>query len=301
MTRHLSYDMQELGFLARSNRVRDAGHSRRTVETAIASGQLTRPARGWLATRSAERDAVIAVLHRGVLTDASALGSRGLWRGLDRSIHVLVPPNCPGLVCAPRVPLSQFTPYKHATNGVVKHWGTQRAPVTGQPDWRVSVVDALASFARSHSEEMFVAAVDHALHADALRVGEVPLLFDLLPARLRASRRLIHGEAESGTESLTRLRLRAKLERLGHRVEIQVPVGHHRIDILIDGWLAIEADSEEWHASQRLSDLRRDAWLTARGYRVERYDYQQVMYEWNTVEAAILEILRTARPARAPR
>lgn len=301
MTRPLNYDMQELGFLARSSRVRHLGHSRRAVEVAIAAGWLTRPSRGWLATCAAERDAVIAVLHRGVLTDASALGSHGVWRGLDRSIHVLVPPNCPGLVCTPRVPLSQFAPDKHATSGVVKHWGTQRARVTGQPDWRVSVVDALASFARSHSEEMFVAAVDHALQTDALQIGEVPLLFDILPARLRASRRLIHGEAESGTESLARLRLRAKLERLGHRVDIQVPIGPHRIDILIDGWLAIELDSEEWHSSQRLDDLRRDAWLTARGYRVERYDYQQVMYEWDSVERAICEILRTARPARAPR
>ena len=98
--------------------------------------------------------------------------------------------------------------------------------------------------------------------------------------------------AEAGTESIARLRLAG----LGH-IEIQVEIGPYRVDLLIDGWLAIEIDSEEWHSSTRVEDLRKSAWLTARGYRVEHFDYNQVMTAWPTVEEAIRQSLGRPRPA----
>ena len=97
----LRYDLQANGFLVRTSRLRELGHSRAEVAAALAEGWLARPARLWVATRQAQRDAVIAVLHRGVLTSASALGSMGVWRGVDRSIHVLVPPTCNAGVSRP--------------------------------------------------------------------------------------------------------------------------------------------------------------------------------------------------------
>ena len=82
-------------------------------------------------------------------------------------------------------------------------------------------------------------------------------------------------------------------------MEIHVEIGPYRVDLLIDGWLAIEIDSEEWHAATRLEDLRKSAWLTARGYRVEHYDYSQVMTAWPTVDEAIRQSL--GQPRRVPR
>ena len=284
----LRYDMQVNGFLVRSSTLRTMGHTRAEVTAALAEGWLTRPARRWVATRQASRDAVIAILHRGMLTSASALGSMAIWRGLDRSIHVLVAPTSNAQVTKPLVALTSFAQPTHLTHGVVRHWGVEHARVTGQPEWRVSAVDALAQFGRDSSLENFVAAVDSGLHTGVLRPSDVPLLAKLVPLRLKNALRLVDGRAEAGTESVARLRLSG----LGRTIEVQVKIGPYRVDLLIDGWLAIEIDSEEWHGSARVEDLQKSTWLTARGYRVEHFDYSQVMHGWATVEAAIRAVLR---------
>ena len=279
----LRYDLQTHGHLMRTSRLRDLGHSRREIDAAIAEGWLLRPVRGWLATHAAERDAVIAVLHRGALTSASALGSMGVWRGLDRSIHVRVDPHGSGGVSRSAVPLADFAQPKHPTYGVIRHWAAPRDDALG---WRVSAVEALAAFARNAPAEHFVAAVDSGLHTGALLPSDVPLLHRHLPLRLHSAMLLVDGRSEAGTESIARLRLAG----LGH-IEIQVEIGPYRVDLLIDGWLAIEIDSEEWHSSTRVEDLQKSAWLTARGYRVEHFDYSQVMSAWPTVEEAIRQSL----------
>ena len=296
----LRYDLQTLGFLARTSQLRELGHTRREIDAAIAEGWLARPARPWVATSSAERDAVIAVLHRGRLTGASALGSLGVWRGLDRAIHVLVRPHASGVVSRSAVPLAEFAQPRHPTRGVVRHWGIEHARLPGQPEWRASAVDALAAFARHSDADDLVAGIDSALHTGVLRPIDVPLLSALLPQRLQGALRLVDGRAESGTESLARLRL----ARLHCSIEPQVEIGPYRVDLLLDGWLAIEIDSEEWHGTQRVEDARKSAWLTARDYRVERFDYQQVLFEWPTVEAAVRAALARPSPDRprpAPR
>ena len=287
----LRHDLQANGFLVRSTRLRELGHSRREIDTAIVEGWLTRPVRPWLATAQAERDAVIAILHHGRLTSASALGSMGVWRGLDRSIHVLVDPHGTGGVSRVTVPLAGFVQPRHPTQGVVRHWGVERVP--SLREWRVSAVDVLAAFARDASAEHFVAAVDSGLHTGALRPGDVPLLAALLPLRLRGDLRLVDGRAESGTESIARLRLAG----LGRTIDVQMEIGPYRVDLLIDGWLAVEIDSEEWHSRTRVEDLTKSAWLTGRGYRVEHFDYTQVMNAWPTVEEAIRQSLGQPQPA----
>ena len=287
----LRYDLQANGFLVRTTRLRELGHSRTEVAAAIAEGWLARPARLWVATRRAQRDAVIAVLHRGVLTSASALGSMGVWRGVDRSIHVLVAPTSNAGVSRPLVPLTSFAQPRHPTEGVARHWASKREHAG--PEWRVSAVDALAAFARDSTPEHFIAAVDSALQTGVLSPSDVPLVAARLPLRLKALLGKVDGRAEAGTESIARLRLAS----LGRTIEIQVKVGRYRVDLLIDGWLAIEIDSEEWHSTTRVDDLRKSAWLTARGYRVEHFDYSQVINEWPTVEAAIRRALGQPRPA----
>ena len=295
MPNDLHYDMQTLGFLARSSRLHQLGHSRERVARAVRDGWLTRPVRPWLATRAAPRDAIIAVTHRGTLTDASALGARGIWRGLDRSIHVLLNPSSPGSVATSTVPLSQFAQPKHLTAGVVRHWGRDQTPAADDVDWLVSVGHALRSFGRSQAPEALVAAADSALHSGELRHSELAALFTSLPQRRARTLGDVDGRAEAGTESLARQRLRP----LARELEIQVRIGKHRVDLLIDGWLVVEIDSEEFHAATRLENLQRDAWLTAQGYRVVRLDYAQVMYEWHACEAAVLDLLRFP-PIRRP-
>jgi len=289
MTNSLRYDLQQLGHLARTAQLGRLGHGRRSIESAVREGWLTRPVSSWVATRDARRDAVIAAAHRGVLTNSSALDSYGVWRAVDPRIHVLVPAHSSGGHKKLLVSLTEFPPPAIASSGVVRHWGTPRTPTAG---WRVTVVDALASFASTQSPEFFVAAVDSALHTGALLPAMLPWLRQVLPARLQRELDLVDARAGAGTETLARLRLAI----LGCRCDIQVTVGPYRLDLLIDGWLNIEIDSEAWHGSDRLTFSRRDTWLVARGFVVLRFDYDEIMFEWPACLAAIQTALLIGPP-----
>src|SRR5690606_11987522 len=72
----------------------------------------------------------------------------------------------------------------------------------------------------------------------------------------------------------------------GVRVRQQVQIGPDRVDVVLGDRLVVELDSKEFHDKAR--DYARDARLSARGYRTLRFTYQQVMYEWPSVEAAVL-------------
>ena len=96
--------------------------------------------------------------------------------------------------------------------------------------------------------------------------------------------------ADSGSESLFRFRM----ARLGILLQSQVEIsGVGRVDFLIGHRLIVEIDSRTHHGgfAQRLRDLDRDAIATALGYHCLRFDYQQVLHDWATVEAAVLAIV----------
>jgi len=286
MTNHLRYDLQQLGFLAPASSLTRLGHSRTVIDTAVEQGWLTRPVRPWLATLEARQDAVIAVSHHGVLTNSSALESYGVWRGLDTRTHVRLRANNTGRPSTINGDLSAFMPSRVPGGGLVRHW----ARVGDDLDtaaWRASPLEALTSFAKSQSIPYFIAAVESALHLHVFHPRQLTRLAERLPARLRPYLATVDGRSEAGTETLARL----GLAPLGRRVEIQVTVGPHRLDILIDGWLNIEIDSEEWHGKDRLKFSQRDTWLVGRGYWVLRFDYSEVMYEWPACIAAIRETL----------
>ena len=65
--------------------------------------------------------------------------------------------------------------------------------------------------------------------------------------------------------------------------------GVGRVDFVFGDRLVIEVDGREFHASpdQFESDRRRDAVLSALGYRVLRFSYRQVMDRWDEVELAV--------------
>ena len=119
--------------------------------------------------------------------------------------------------------------------------------------------------------------------------------------------------SESGLETIMRL----GLGRLGCAVEPQVRIqgiapngrdgrvdfvvdGWLVIDFVVDGWLVIEVDGDGFH--DPAADRIRNSVLVRRGYRWHRFGYQQIMTDWASVEATIVELLRYppgfARPAR---
>jgi len=91
--------------------------------------------------------------------------------------------------------------------------------------------------------------------------------------------------ADSGLESYVRMRLRW----LPARVVSQAWVLGHRVDFLIGERLVLQIDGGHHVDAQRTSDIRHDAELTLRGYRVMRVGYVQVMHHWPEVQARIMQ------------
>jgi very-short-patch-repair endonuclease len=62
------------------------------------------------------------------------------------------------------------------------------------------------------------------------------------------------------------------------------------VDFVIGERLVIEVDGAEYHTDpvRFEADRRRDALLSARGYRVLRFSYRLVIDDWPTVETAVL-------------
>lgn len=51
------------------------------------------------------------------------------------------------------------------------------------------------------------------------------------------------------------------------------------MDLLIDGWLVIELDGDEFH--DPVADRGRNATLVRLGYRIHRFGYDQVIKGWS--------------------
>lgn len=115
-----------------------------------------------------------------------------------------------------------------------------------------------------------------------------------LPAYARWLVDIGRSDADSGLESLVRLRL----HMLGILVECQVLIsGVGRVDFIIDGRLILEIDGRRNHdsASHRHKDLARDAAASARGMETLRFDFAQVVYDWSAVQTAIIAALARCR------
>lgn len=109
-----------------------------------------------------------------------------------------------------------------------------------------------------------------------------------LPAPHREALLRADGICESGTETVFHERSR-RIRRL-HDVRRQVTIaGVGRVDFLIGDRLVIEIDGFAYHSDpeQFEQDRRRDAALSALGYRVLRFSYHQVMSRWPEVEGAV--------------
>ncbi|HEY8589873.1 MAG TPA: hypothetical protein VIL55_10010 [Naasia sp.] len=134
------------------------------------------------------------------------------------------------------------------------------------------------------------AVLDSLIHR---RIASERLIRDVLariPDHYGALAARLDGRSEEGIETIARVRL----ADAGIVAEPQVVVpGIGRVDLLIDGWLAIEVDGRETHAQQAAftSDRRRTALLLQRGIDVLHFSYSQVIYEWPLVLGTVLSML----------
>ncbi len=162
------------------------------------------------------------------------------------------------------------------------------------PLGQVGLETALLHIRVCAGDEAFFAAFE-----SAWRIGRLPAaarrrVRDALPASARWLVDLARSDADSGIESLIRLRLHV----LGIRLECQVEIrGVGRADFLIEGCLIVEADGRENHhgAERRHKDLMRDAAASRLGYETLRFDYAQIVHDWPATQRAIIAAVRRAR------
>lgn len=272
-----AYLLERFGGISHGSRIQQYGCSRSEVRRAADAGRIDRVRQGVYALPDLDPDIVTAAAHGGALTCASALRAWGVWvlPEPDRSIHVW-------LGKAGRA-------HAHPGCACSVHFSVGRSALGLAP-----VADCLIHAYRCIDGEAFFAAYESAWNKRLIGAHDRARIRAALPRSAEWMLDLARPDAESGLESLLRLRLHL----LGIRLDCQVDIaGVGRVDFVVGRRLILEVDGRENHAGvdRRHRDLMRDAAASARGFETLRFDYAMVVHDWPSVVAAIEQaLLRTA-------
>lgn len=278
--------LEKLPPIVTTTTLRDVGLSRDQVRRLVEDGQLRRLRRGFCARPDAPLAATRAVRLGGRLTSYSALQASEVWCPPgDERLHVGVRTRAHDL----RDP-DTGEPLRPRSD-VVLHWKCASLPPGAPFRPVVPMGEAIRHLPADLDRGHVVAVIDSALRHQVITRGQLEESFAGVP-RLRSALAAADPRAESGTESVARVRLQqARLDP-----DIQVWIGRRRVDFLLAGRVIVEVDGKEFHddpaAFER--DRRRAAELTAKGFRVLPFSYSQVMYAWPECLAAIRAALWTA-------
>ena len=226
---------------------------------------------------------MVAVRTRSWLTCTSALVRWG--------VPVAVPPHVPHLASS-----------RHRSEPRVS-WHRLRdgVPPDRGPDHRTRSVDpvtALAHAVRCLSRRDALVVVDGALRQRLVTRGELKVALSRHDPR-GAAWVLHHADdrAESALESVLRhLLLQAGLTRFEPQVHLR---GVGRVDLLLDGWLVLEADGREHHSNK--GDFLRDRDRLAAGcsgHVTLRFGHDDLMYRPEWVLRRVVETRRAFGPGR---
>lgn len=260
--------LNTLGRMARTSELRRRGVSRDELSRAVRAGEVRRPRQGVYALPDTAEAWIHAASHGGTIGCAQAAAAHGLWvLRLPGTNHIWM-----GGAGTPR----------STCDDCVLHWDEGRVRV-GEA---APVPNALLQIATCCGEDMFFAALESALRQSLLSPAGLIWLRRHLPTSLRWLVAFARADADSGLESLIRLRL----HRIGIAVSTQVPIpGVGEVDFVIGDRLIVEADGRQNHAreKERSKDLRRDAAAAAAGYTTLRFTYEMIIDDWQLVAAAI--------------
>lgn len=268
--------VDHFGGLARGRELTAFGFTRRHLADAVNHDEIMRIRPGVFATFAAAAPVRMAAGHGGALTCAHALRHHGVWVLREDTVpHVWMGP-------ANRVHHNRCTCVVHFRPGRMK---------LGYAEVEHALVHALSC----HGEEFFFCALESALNKRLIRADALVRIRAALPHTARWLVDLAGHDADSGLESLVRLRLHV----IGiDDVRTQVALtGVGRVDFVIEGRLVLEVDGKENHAGadKMHQDRGRDAAASALGYETLRFDYEQVFDNWPAVVTAILAALTRAR------
>ncbi|MEV8253847.1 hypothetical protein AB0O95_07755 [Rhodoglobus sp. NPDC076762] len=262
--------VDELGGLAQKQQLVARGVRDCDLTRAVRRGEVVRARQGWYSTATEAEPRLRAVRVGGRLTGISAIADWGGWVLGDHPLHVSVVQNAARLR-SPRNPRRTL----NDRSGVRVHWDPAEVNDQGT-HWHVSVLEALKRTILDESLETAVAAVDWALHTGRLDGFDLERLILALPFRKRAIRSWVDGRCESLPESLARTRLRLQ----GHRVEIQIPVGLKRIDLVVNRIVGLEIDGRQFHAHTFEEDHLKAIEITIAGFHAMSVSARMVFTQW---------------------
>jgi very-short-patch-repair endonuclease len=271
--------LTRLGGLASGVDLQQWGISRMQLTKEVRAERILRVRPGVFATTDLHESLLRAALHGGSLTCAEALRHHGVW--------VLTPPGPPHVWVGRRGRI-----HPHAGCRCTTHF-FRGTPVLGLVD----VETALIHLHRCAGEEAFFASFESAWRLRKLSAAARLRIRAALPAYARWLVDFARPDADSGLESIVRLRLHL----VGLILECQVLLpGVGKVDFLIAARLILEIDGRENHdgSAERHRDLSRDAAASRLGIETLRFDYAQVIHDWPAVQAAVLAAVERTREHR---
>jgi very-short-patch-repair endonuclease len=290
-----------LAFLFGSRRIihrvdlRRGGLSGHEITDAVRRQDIIRVRRDHYARPNLDQHTLEAVRVGGRLACVSAAAELGLFAFDNSRTHLHLDREASRL----RSPHTRFRRLAELPrNGVQLHWW----PLIDEGDgteFCVGVRDALVQIIRCQEPRFALAALDLALHERRIRHHDLAEIFAMVPAAQQSLRSRIDARSEAGQETV----LREVILNAGLRCEIQVVIdGVGRVDTLVEGCVVVEADSQGFHKEweQHVRDRSRDLLLAERGYVSLRVLYQHIMFEPETVVAAIRHLVEISRNG-APR
>lgn len=274
--------------------LRRGGLSSMEITDAVRRGDILRVRRDHYARPNVDQHTLEAIRVGGRLACVSAAAELGLFAFDSTHTHLHLMRDASRL----RSPQTRFTPLNQLPrDGVVLHWWPLAEPGAGT-EYCVGVIDALVQIIRCQEPRFALAALDTALHDQRIRGRDLDIIFARVPEAQQGLRAQINARSEAGQETV----LRQLILDAGLRCEIQVAIdGVGRVDLLVEGCVVVEADSQGFHKEweQHVRDRTRDLRLAERGYLSLRVLYQHIMFEPDAVVAAIRQLVTIAR-ATAP-
>lgn len=268
--------------------LRRLGYTIERIRAEIALGLLERVIRGWYCRPGAPRSVVEAMRLGGRLSCVSALALLGAWCPPDIGPHIGFPSHASG---RRRVNGRAATP-----EGTVSHWHPKSAE-TGSGFVVAPVARAIEDLLVCQPAWFVVAVLDSMLHKHLIQRNRLDALILAGPVRARSLAAHLHAASESGIESIVRFRL----AMAGIVAAVQVVFREqYRLDLEIDGWLVLEIDGRKPHTLEGAftRDRVRAATIMRDGKVVLQFSYATVMYDWDFVLAAVLDVMRQHAPVR---
>jgi len=267
------------GGLAATHELADDRISRGQLAAMVRNGRILRVRQGWYSQPGLDPALIGATRVGGLLTCRSALDLAEFWVIDDGRLHVAVESNDCRLR-SPRDAKRRLQP----SEPVTVHWQPRTTPPGGASRLSVDPIRALMHLTDCVDGELLTATADSVLHRRPALLTELRQSSVDLPWTARRALLDADGVCESGIETLFWLRLR----HLDLRRQVAIS-GIGRVDFLLGQRLIVEVDGAKFHAgfAEFESDRRRDALLSARGYRVLRFSHHQVLERWTEVHAAV--------------